>query len=785
MKTNLFICLIQSFRCEVKNSGLLLLKRQTEDVFINNFNQKLMEVHGANIDVQYITDAYAVAEYVSNYCTKLEGGNTALMKNINDAALAEGEAAKETLNKLSKALDRGREVGIQECVYRILGLIMSKFSEVVKFINSNHPDRRDGLLKSNLDNLQAGESIFHDSIHDYYMSRPHNSSGSGTDWNNMTLAEFVADYNIVQKLSKNPRNETATLLNKKGYIVKRSRQCVIRYFLHYENDQEYHRALCVLFLPFRNEMKDIHGQDVMELYEKNKNQIERVRSQFEKHQEMVNAIQEIERNQEKETEDLGDDDDETFKDDETTSPSDVENFIKETKAAAKKNLSNRHPVENISDDEYLIKINSLNSEQRRIFNDIVERFNDMTDCDPFYLYIGGEAGTGKSYLLRLLKQAANRIPKMSGKELDKPQSLTIAPTGVAAYLIGGSTIESALGMHPSSKSSYTIGSQSRNSSLRFTFEDLKVIFLDEVSMCGSKALNKINLRLQEIRGNNLFMGGVSVICLGDFGQLPPVKDQIIWEQSKLDGRIDLAPNLWDDNFRIYFLTEKMRSTDQEYSVICDQVRRGEKSQDVLDYLQSKVIDVNPCQNENNLKLYQEGKICIIVSENKHRAKINLEKLNNLIPDKPSVTVLSSDTSTNIKNPPLLPKNIPHTKTGQLENQVIFKEGAPVMITSNSQIPKYKQNGIVNGVRGYIDSFQYSSEDSTCLEYIWVRFNDDKTGQLQRIENCHLLQHHKPYDKLAVPIARQKKTFSFKGNTNYLRSQFPLTLSFAVTGHKVL
>ena len=233
-----------------------------------------MEVHGANIDIQYITDAYAVAEYVSNYCTKLEGGSTALLKNINETALAEGEAAKETLKKLSKALDRGREVGIQECVYRILGLPMSKFSEVVRFINTNHPDRRDGLLKQNFDDLPAGEPLFHNSIHDYYMSRPHNSPGCETDWENMTLAEFVANYNVVQKLSKNPRNETATLLNKKGFVVKRSRQCVIRYFLHYENDQEYHRGLCVLFLPFRDEMRDIHGQDVLELYEQNKDQID-------------------------------------------------------------------------------------------------------------------------------------------------------------------------------------------------------------------------------------------------------------------------------------------------------------------------------------------------------------------------------------------------------------------------------------------------------------------------------------------------------------------------------
>ena len=108
-----------------------------------------------------------------------------------------------------------------------------------------------------------------------------------------------------------------------------------------------------------------------------------------------------------------------------------------------------------------------------------------------------------------------------------------------------------------------------------------------------------------------------------------------------------------------------------------------------------------------------------------------------------------------------------------------------MVTSNSNIPRHKQNGIVNGVRGYIDSLQYSTEDPTSLEYIWVRFIDNKIGQLLRFENSHLLQHHKPNDELAVPIARQKKSFQLRGNTNYVRSQFPLTLCFAITGHKVI
>ena len=79
---------------------------------------------------------------------------------------------KDIIDKLAKALDKGREVGIQEAVYRLLGLKMTKFSEVVKFINTNHPNRREGLLKSNLNSLDEEESVFHNSLHNYYEDRP-------------------------------------------------------------------------------------------------------------------------------------------------------------------------------------------------------------------------------------------------------------------------------------------------------------------------------------------------------------------------------------------------------------------------------------------------------------------------------------------------------------------------------------------------------------------------------------------------------------------------------------
>merc|ERR1712030_308922 len=72
------------------------------------------------------------------------------------------------------------------------------------------------------------------------------------------------------------------LQDEKSFISKRKRPCVIRYFLKYDNEVEYYRALCILFLPFRNEKKDIHSRNVKDLYFAKQDIIERNRNKFEK-----------------------------------------------------------------------------------------------------------------------------------------------------------------------------------------------------------------------------------------------------------------------------------------------------------------------------------------------------------------------------------------------------------------------------------------------------------------------------------------------------------------------
>ena len=99
---------LKALKCEVKSSGLLLLKRNTEDILTNNFNKHLIKMHQANQDIQFITDEYAVVEYICNYITKNESGSSSLLRNINEEAIKQGEETIKTIKKIGKALDKGR-----------------------------------------------------------------------------------------------------------------------------------------------------------------------------------------------------------------------------------------------------------------------------------------------------------------------------------------------------------------------------------------------------------------------------------------------------------------------------------------------------------------------------------------------------------------------------------------------------------------------------------------------------------------------------------------------------
>ena len=151
---------------------------------------------------------------------------------------------------------------------------------------------------------------------------------------------------------------------------------------------------------------------------------------------------------------------------------------------------------------------------------------------------------------------------------------------------------------------------------------------------------------------------------------------------------------------------------------------------------------------------------------------------------PTYEIKALDRSTNLVNPPEVPDKLTVTQTGGLEKRLTVKKDAPIVITSNHHIAKYKEDGIVNGARGYIDSLQVSKKNKEEVEVIWVVFKDKNVGRLLKYEYAHLKKLHKPNSDDAIPILKQKKNFTIhRGEVRYQRTQFPLTLAYAITAYK--
>ena len=114
-------------------------------------------------------------------------------------------------------------------------------------------------------------------------------------------------------------------------------------------------------------------------------------------------------------------------------------------------------------------------------------------------------------------------------------------------------------------------------------------------------------------------------------QLPPVQDVYIYENPRIDGRPSIAPNLWRENFDIYYLDQKMRCPDDvPFAQLCDRVGTNQITTEDVKYFESRIVTEEipeELDNEN----FKTGKVTIIVTTNEDRENVNLSKLRALLP----------------------------------------------------------------------------------------------------------------------------------------------------------
>jgi ATP-dependent DNA helicase PIF1 len=321
-----------------------------------------------------------------------------------------------------------------------------------------------------------------------------------------------------------------------------------------------------------------------------------------------------------------------------------------------------------------------------VFKDILNRHNILLHCC---------GGSGKSVIAKRLKKEL--------LALGIPCSIT-STTGVSAFNLGSMTIHRFSGLQIADKEvSYYIKMLRRYRKEHIhVLEKLEVLIIDEISMCGKEFFDKLNMLLKTIRRSTKPFGGVRLVLSGDFLQLPPVKDDwvfnsVIWEELEMQCYTFHLPMRY---MKLDVQGAEQSNVNTEYIVdtkyynMLLRIRRGEQKQkDIRKLLQRcesyKTIDSNESgvvrlySYNSDVMTYNNNKLCEI-DDASHNFKYTIKCMHNGI---------------NTRVTDVHKKYI--KRSGGVQDIVTLKVGAQVILIRNIDV----EIGLVNGSTGVIKTIQ--------------------------------------------------------------------------------
>jgi len=301
------------------------------------------------------------------------------------------------------------------------------------------------------------------------------------------------------------------------------------------------------------------------------------------------------------------------------------------------------------------------------------------------VFLTGEPGSGKTYTI-------NQYVDYLRSENIEP-AIT-ASTGIAATHIGGMTIHSWSGIGIKNKlTKAEINIIASHSFTRKRIAKSHVLIIDEISMLGPETLQMVDSVCREVKKNSLPFGGIQVVLVGDFFQLPPVKkvkvidefsQENLFEETPLKFAYD-AP-VWEQaEFVTCYITEQHRQDDTDLLSLLKKIRSNTFDDISLEHLENRKVDSLSIP-EHAPKLYSHN-IDVDSVNDRMLAKIPKE----------------------VQFFPMITKGhealIQVMKKGCLSPECLYlKVGASVMFTKNN--PK---EGYVNGTLGVVEGFDRDTE----------------------------------------------------------------------------
>ncbi len=399
------------------------------------------------------------------------------------------------------------------------------------------------------------------------------------------------------------------------------------------------------------------------------------------------------------------------------------------------------------------------------------------------LFITGKAGTGKSTLLKEF------VKYCESKDIN---CVVVAPTGIAAINVNGTTIHSMFQIDIHNPTHL----KKLNPAKRAILKAIDVLIIDEISMVSDELFELIEKRMNQAKfGDNPHskrFGGVRVLIFGDVFQLGPVNKEGE-NQVGYFFESQMFQQLYQQgNIKMLELNKIWRQDDKKFIDVLNKIRSGNVADHELELLNKKII------TDNLQDFSKKNNFSILCSTNNQATIYNNQILNQNL-------------------------NQRHIFSGKLIGEFTYYDSLPpqemelkkeclVVLVKNDVSKRY-----VNGDFGIIKNFVYRLTIVNGKEISYKNFYDyhDKNAEIkEEISNLEqtkyklegagyfleilltrtnetVLVGKESWEKKKYEMTEEKVTMDgedmiqqkLKDKTIGAYTQFPVKVGYALTVHK--
>jgi len=380
--------------------------------------------------------------------------------------------------------------------------------------------------------------------------------------------------------------------------------------------------------------------------------------------------------------------------------------------------------------------------------------HEVLNClkhEPESVLLSGVAGSGKSTIVRAYQAWR--------EEVGLPEVPVCAPTGVAALNVGGTTIHRLFGLRPQTDTTELKVKLTANVSDRL--RGLRELIVDEVSMVRADIFSYMDKALRFAHGNDVPFGGVRMIFVGDYWQLPPVVQRVeeLWMADRFGSRAGwnfLCPAFTLLNPQVFFLSQSYRQGDDaEFADLLNSVRDNDSA---------ACKRVNKVAKGSDYAPATAPWLCATRKQVDARNRAGLRAVDG---EERTLT-------------PVVGGKEPHKVPKEVQTPITLREGCRVMITRNRPANLIDGDDYVNGSVGTLVDFDGVCGISTGLggveEHECLVVDLDNGGRAL-VPKCkdELIEYVAAKDEEGRPTVKKQEVASVE--------YYPVQLGYAWTIHK--